>query len=307
MKSNTGHFAALFTIIIWGTTFISTKVLLEDFKPVEILFCRFVIGFLALSLYPVRLKNVGARRELTFAAAGLSGVCLYYLLENVALTYTLASDAGVIVSSAPFFTAIFSGLFYKEEKPRAKFFAGFAVAILGIGLIAFGGSGAEESGGIGGRLLGDVLALLAAAMWGLYSILTKKISGFGYPAIPSTRRTFFYGILFMIPALFFGFEFKPALFAEPVYLLNLLFLGLFASALCFVSWGFSVGKLGAVAASVYIYAVPVVTLIASALILGEKITPCALAGAALTIAGLFIGGKAPEKNDAANSNKGERL
>ncbi len=306
-SNKAGHLAALFTIIIWGTTFISTKVLLVDFKPVEILFCRFLIGFLALSLYPMRLKKVGARRELIFAAAGLCGICLYYLLENISLTYTLASDAGVIISSAPFFTAIFSFIFSKgKEKPRARFFVGFAAAMVGIGLISFGG-GSAESGALGGRLLGDLLALLAAAVWGLYSILTKKISGFGCPTIPATRRTFFYGILFMIPALFiFDFEFKPALFADPKYLLNMLFLGLLASALCFVSWGFSVGKLGAVTASVYIYAVPVVTLIASALILGEKITPCALAGAALTIAGLFIGGKAPEKTAPDTMNKGDQ-
>lgn len=310
MKSNkTGHFAALFTIIIWGTTFISTKVLLADFKPIEILFYRFIMGYVALfAIYPRRLKDVGARRELIFAAAGLCGVCMYYLLENIALTYTLASDTGVIISSAPFFTAIFSCIFSRgAEKPRARFFVGFAAAMAGIALISFGG-GAQESGELGERLFGDFLALLAAAVWGLYSILTKKISAFGYPTIPATRRTFFYGIIFMIPALFiFDFEFKPALFAEPKYLLNMLFLGLLASALCFVSWSFSVGKLGAVAASVYIYAVPVVTLIASALILGERVTPCALAGAALTIAGLFIGGKAPEKTAAQNKGDNARI
>ena len=93
----------------------------------------------------------------------------------------------------------------------------------------------------------------------------------------------------------FGFKFEPARFAEPVNLLNMLFLGLFASALCFVSWGYSVKKLGAVTASAYIYIVPVVTLLASALILKEEITPRALAGTALTIVGLFIGAERPQK------------
>ena len=79
-----GHAAALATIIIWGTTFISTKVLLEAFQPVEILFFRFVMGYLALWLVcPRRLTGVGRRQELTFAAAGLCGICLYYLLENI--------------------------------------------------------------------------------------------------------------------------------------------------------------------------------------------------------------------------------
>ena len=96
-----GHVAALLTVTIWGTTFISTKVLLQDFQPVEILFFRFVIGLLALlAVYPRRLKGTTRRQELTFAAAGLCGVCLYYLLENIALTYTMASNVGVIISVA---------------------------------------------------------------------------------------------------------------------------------------------------------------------------------------------------------------
>ncbi len=102
-ESAKGHLTALLTVVIWGTTFISTKVLLNDFLPVEILIVRFVIGFGALWLAcPHTLKNTGARRELTFAAAGLCGICLYYLLENIALTYTMASNVGVIISVAPF-------------------------------------------------------------------------------------------------------------------------------------------------------------------------------------------------------------
>ncbi len=129
-KHTAGHLSALLTIIIWGTTFISTKILLVDFQPVEILFFRFIIGCLALlAVYPRRLKGTTRRQELTFVAAGLCGICLYYLLENIALTYTLASNVGVIISVAPFFTAILSHLVMKEEKLRANFFLGFVVAM----------------------------------------------------------------------------------------------------------------------------------------------------------------------------------
>ena len=132
-RRTAGHLAALFTIIIWGTTFISTKVLLTDFKPVEILFFRFVMGFVALFLVcSHRMKGVGRRQELTFVLAGLCGICLYYLLENIALTYTMASNVGVIISVAPFFTAILSRLFLKSEgKLKANFFIGFVVAMAG--------------------------------------------------------------------------------------------------------------------------------------------------------------------------------
>lgn len=67
-----GHLPAFLTILIWGTTFISTKVLLVDFQPVEILFFRFVMGLLALLVvYPHRMKGTTGKQELTFAAAGL--------------------------------------------------------------------------------------------------------------------------------------------------------------------------------------------------------------------------------------------
>ena len=88
-KNTLGHLSALLTIVIWGTTFISTKVLLVDFRPVEILFLRFVMGLIALWIAcPHRLRGTSLKQEAVFATAGLCGVCLYYLLENIALTYT---------------------------------------------------------------------------------------------------------------------------------------------------------------------------------------------------------------------------
>lgn len=299
-RKSAGHLAALFTIIIWGTTFISTKVLLVDFRPVEILFFRFVMGFAALLLAcPHRMKGVGRRQEMTFALAGLSGICLYYLLENIALTDTMASNVGVIISVAPFFTAMLSRLFLKSEgKLRANFFIGFVVAMAGVALISFNGSRMELNPA------GDLLAVLAAFVWACYSILTRKISSFGYPVILTTRRTFFYGILFMVPALFF-FDFEMGLerFADMTYLLNILYLGLGASALCFVTWNLAVKALGAVKTSVYIYMVPVITVVTSVFILKEPVTWVSAAGTALAVAGLFLSeysGKRVEKEDTEN-------
>lgn len=146
-----------------------------------------------------------------FAFAGLCGVTLYFLFENIALTYTMASNVGVMVSVAPFFTALLAHRFLNGEKLRLNFFIGFAAAILGIGLINFNG------------------------------VATFK-----------------------------------------------LFLGLIASAVCFAAWSYCVKKLGAVTTSVYIYLVPVVSVICSALMLGEPITLMSASGTLLTLAGLFI-------------------
>lgn len=293
-----GHLAAVITILIWGTTFISTKVLLVDFQPIEILFFRFLMGLLALLLvYPHRLKGTTIKQEGVFAAAGFFGVCLYYLLENIALTYTMASNVGVIISVSPFFTAILSHLFLKQdEKLRANFFLGFVVAMLGIGLISFHGASLQLNP------IGDLLALLAAFLWACYSILTRKISGYGYNTIMTTRRVFFYGILFMIPALFlFDFRLDLSRFGNPVYLLNILFLGLGASALCFVTWNFAVKILGAVKTSVYIYLVPVITVAASVLIIHEPFTWITGVGTVLTLAGLLISEKKHIRKEAESN------
>lgn len=296
-KQTAGHFAALLTIVIWGTTFISTKILLVDFQPGEILFFRFVMGFLVLlAAYPKRLKTADYKQELTFVAAGLCGICLYYLLENIALTFTLAANVGVIISVAPFFTAILAHLFLRsEEKLRAQFLVGFVVAMAGISLISFNGAKLELNP------MGDLLAVVAALVWACYSILTRKISSFGYPVILSTRRTFFYGILFMIPTLFF-FDFQPDLsrFVNMTYLFNILYLGLGASALCFVTWNFAVKELGAVKTSVYIYMVPVITVVTSVLILHEQLTLLAGIGTVLTLAGLFLSEYKPERKGVKN-------
>ena len=278
-KKATGHLAALATILIWGTTFISTKVLLVDFEPIEILFFRFIMGFLALLIvYPHRMKETTKRQEAVFAAAGLCGICLYYLLENIALTYTMASNVGVIISIAPFFTAMLTHLFTKNEKLRANFFFGFVVAMAGICLISFNGAQMQLNP------VGDLLALAAAAVWACYSVLTRKISDFGYHTIQTTRRVFAYGIMFMVPALFlFDFRIGAERFLNPVYLGNLIFLGLGASALCFVTWNMAVKILGAVKTSIYIYLVPIITIVTSALILREPVTLMSGVGTALAL------------------------
>ncbi|MBS6366684.1 MAG: DMT family transporter [Clostridiales bacterium] len=300
-RKTAGHLAALLTILIWGTTFISTKVLLTQFQPVEILFFRFLLGLAALLLvYPHRLRNTTWRQELTFAAAGLSGVCLYYLLENIALTYTLAANVSVMVALSPFFTALFTHLFLKDEdRLRVNFLLGFVLAITGICLISFSGARLALNP------LGDLLAVAAAIVWACYAVLTRKIGGYGYHTILVTRRIFCYGLLFMLPALLL-FDFRLdhlTRLADPVCLANLLFLGLGASALCFVTWNFAVRQLGAVRTSVYIYMVPVITLITSVLILQEPVTPLSCLGMLLTLAGLGLSERTGLRRSAAENSK----
>ena len=260
----TGHMAALFSAVVWGITFVSTKALLEDFEPVEILIVRMSIGFLILCVLCPRLLHVTDRRqELWFAGAGLCGICLYYLLENIALTYTMASNVG-------------DGL-------GRGFLLGFVIAMAGICIIMFNGQELHVDP------LGDALAFLAALVWAFYSVILRKIGTFGYGTIQTTRRTFMYGILFMIPAaMVLGFSPDLGALTEPRMLGHMLFLGVVASAMCFATWGFATRRLGAVETSAYIYLIPVVTVLSSAAFLNEEITALAVVGTALTLAGLII-------------------
>ena len=114
-----GHGMALFVTIVWGTTFISSKLLLAAFTPLEIMTFRFVIAWtvlLLLSPHPIRPK--GLRGELPFLGAGLTGLTLYFILENTALEYTLASNVGIIISAAPMFSALLLWAFHRTGRPR---------------------------------------------------------------------------------------------------------------------------------------------------------------------------------------------
>jgi len=279
-----GHFLALVTILIWGTTFISTKILLVVLKPIEILIIRFIIGWVALFLiHPHRLTKATKKQEMTFALAGLCGICLYYLLENIALSYTSASHVGVIISVAPFFTAILSHFFFQKEKLSLSFYFGFFVAMMGIAFMSLQGNELSLNP------LGDFLSFIAALIWACYSLLTKKISEYGYPIITTTRKIFSYGILFMIlPAFMSHIDIDVVTLLSSSYIGNMLFLGLGASALCFVTWNQAVCLLGAVQTSVYIYLVPVITAFTSIVILEEQLTIKTALGIFMTLIGLLV-------------------
>lgn len=280
-----GHILALFTSFIWGTTFISTKILLKQFHPVEILFLRFFLAIVVLWLMcPKEKLKTTKKQEIIFAFAGLSGICLYYLLENTALMFTLAANVGVIGCISPLFTAVIVAIFYKDrEKISPNFFVGFVLSIVGISFIMFNGMSIHLNP------IGDALAIIAALTWSVYSILIKKLTNYGFSIIYITKKTFLYGILFMIPFLIFSdCHIGITRFLSPVNAANLLFLGCCASAICFASWSKAIKILGAIKSSAYIYLIPFITIVAATLILKEPVSVFLIAGTVLTLSGLII-------------------
>lgn len=288
------QFIAILTVIVWGTTYISTKVLLSyGLTPSEIFFCRFLLAYAAI--WALSWKKVFAdsiKDELLLIGAGLTGGSLYFLFENTALSFTFASDVSLLLCIAPIFTTFMNFIVYRGEKIRTSLIYGSLIAFIGVALVIY-------NGGVILKLnpFGDVLTMLAAFMWALYGVIIKKLNA-RYTSFFVSRKVFFYGLVTILPVfLMKPFDVPLSTFIEPEVWLNLLFLGIVASMLCYVSWTYVEKKIGLVRITNYIYFSPVVTLIASAILIHERITPVAIAGCAFIIGGVYWG-SAPkiEKN-----------
>ncbi len=278
------HLAALFTVSVWGATFVSTKALIAaGLTPAEIFLMRFALGYLCiLPLAPRRLRAENRRDEAAFAAAGVCGGALYFLLENVALEYAPASNVSLLVCTAPVWTALAAGRADRGERMTRRQAAGAALAAAGMALVVLNGRFVLHI-----SPAGDLLALAAALSWMGYSLVIKRL-GARYPASFIARKVFFYGMATILPV----FAFRPfaatgELLARPVVWANLLFLGVVASGFCYALWNAVMRRLGAVRATNYIFFNPLVTMLTAALCIGERITAPALAGAAMILCGMW--------------------
>ena len=278
-----GHLLAIFTIFIWGITFISTKILLTKFSPEEILFYRFLIAFLVLIIiYPKKNRLLSIKEEILFCILGITGISLYYWTENLALKYTYASNVSLILSAIPIFTALILHFIAKDEKFTINLFLGFITAIMGICIVIYNGKILKLNP------RGDLMAVLSAFLFSIYSILIKRVNR-KYNQIFIVKKIFFYGILTMVPILFIS---KVTFFKMPNLtvniVLNFFFLSIFASVLCFLMWNKAINVIGSIKTANYIYLVPLITIISSSIILNEKVNRLMLIGGGLIFAGVYI-------------------
>lgn len=297
------YILAAFCILVWGVSFICTKYLLRTFSSLEILILRFVTGYIAFCIIsPKPLKTSGIKEELLFMGAGLSGLTVYQFVENIAIYFTAANNVSIIVSTCPMFTAIIAAIFLHEKTITKNFVLGFVIAMTGIVLVTLNGSSEFSL-----SPKGDLLALGSAISWGFYSLFVSKINSLGHGNFASTRRIFFWALIFMIPLAVYGLVFgekstsinfcpaeNAARWSDWKNILNLVILGVFASSLAFVAWNKTCKALGTVKTTAAIYMVCVVTIIFSFIFLGEKISLAGLFGTFLTILGLFISEKKTE-------------
>jgi drug/metabolite transporter (DMT)-like permease len=284
-RSSVWHLLALFTIVFWGTSFVSTKVLLGyDFSAVQIFTFRFVVTYLILLLACHRkFRCENFKHELILFVCGVTGCTLYFWTENTALTLSSSSNVSLIVCTNPLLIMIFGGIIYKTERLCKRQVLGCLVTFVGMVLVVLNGKFVLKV-----SPLGDFLAFGSALVWTIYSLVIKKLNGV-YSTLFITRKVFFYGMLTSLPIMLVEKSPIPwSNFALPVVSLNFLCLTVFSSLFGYLIWNKVLKQLGTVLASNYIYAIPLVTIITAVVALSERITFLGVVGAFAIVAGMVL-------------------
>lgn len=279
------HLAAIFTSVVWGSTFISSKILLEyGLSPATIMAIRFLIAYICmLPFWRGGLFARSVKDELLMVVLGITGGSMYFLLENSALMFTQASNVAIIIAATPLLTTLAVHFISRQERANRQLYLCSLISMAGVALVVFNGEFILKL-----NPMGDILTLGASIMWVIYSIVVLKV-GSRYHPLMITRKVFFYGVLTLLP--YFLWE-PPTLAVEvltqPVVAWNLIFLGILASLICYWLWNVVLEKLGAIHATNYLYLNPIVAMVASYFILDERITLLAVVGTALILVGVYL-------------------
>ena len=285
------HLGALITVIAWGSSFLSTKILMEDggFTPVEMYVYRFAAAYFLLLIFTWRkIMSDSWRDEITLALCGICAGSLYFITENYALRLTTTGNVSLLASISPIFTTFLVALMFKQ-RIQAGVLIGSVVAFTGVRCIIFSHGASMEL-----HPEGDLLALTAAFCWAIYTVAIKRIIP-NYTSLFITRKLFFYGVITALPLLLLQQE--PLHLAElidlnnPRYLMNFIFLVVMCSLVAYLVWNEAMKYLGPVTANNYLYMQPLVTMIAAYFVLGENIYLLGYIGCVLIIGGLIISDK----------------
>lgn len=278
------HILAILIILVWGTSFPCTKILLAaDLSPTEIFVYRFIVAYLSLLIISrFRVRVWEWHDELLAALCGLTGGAMYFVLQNFALDLTLLSDVVIVVAINPLLTTILAAIFLKEEHFSLKILFGSMLAFAGVAVVTL------RNGFVwGDGLLGNVLAILAALSWSVYSVMLKRIQN-RRDTLDITRKVMFYGTLCALPVMFVEPLTPLGTLLRPDVALNLLFLALVCSMAAFLGWNLVIKKIGAISASNYLYLEPIVSLIIGVIMIGEHVGMIACVGCALVLLGVIM-------------------
>ena len=285
-----GHIFAIFTVIVWGSCFVLTKNLLAiGLTPLQITPLRMALAYVTLLIMRPKFLRLSWKDELMFVLIGITGGSLYFYLQNASLAYTYSANASIIVLGlSPIITVILAQLFSRNNEKLGKWvYFGALIAIAGVVLVVLNGTLAFHL-----SPKGDLLALGAAALWAVYSILIKKYTE-RYDNFIVTRRVFFWAFITAVPLMLLtdgvpSMAVLSDLFTTPSVLISWLFLGMFGNAICFAIWNIAFKSLGTVITNNYLYASPFVTVIVGWLLLDEPISVMSIVGAVLITIGVIF-------------------
>lgn len=274
--------AMLVAVLVWGGSFIATKAAVADIPPIAFAVLRFAVAVVGLgAMHFLTRTPLKVERDLwkPVVVAALTGVTLTYVLENTALKFTTAGNSALFIAASPLVTMAGAVFFLKE---RLTWQMGVGSIIAFAAMIALVGASFHETG------LGDVLMALNTLVGAVYAMTSKKLADRMSP-LSALTVTFALGTLALIPCA--GIEAmvtRAPWHVTPTAVGALLFLGLGSSCIAYWLWMYALGRMSTATAGLYMYLMPVVTLLLSARFLGEQLTPVKLVEAGLILLGVYL-------------------
>jgi drug/metabolite transporter (DMT)-like permease len=272
-------------VLLWGTSYALVKTISAEVPPITIALLRTVISLpLLIPLAFYKGNGAAALRSnwKALLALGISGVAAYQVLQNIGITMTSTSEAGVLLNSDPIFIAILSAAFLKEKIGRYKAI-GIAVAFVGVSVIVLRSGVSVGAGAI--SIAGDIFAILAALSWAIYSVHGKRVLEKGN-TYDVTAFASLMGAIVLAP-LTLGVE-GVALPSDLTTWLILVFLGLGASGTAYLMWYVAVKGSNASDAGVALFFVPLIAVTVGILFMGEELSLLFGVGTALVLIGVTI-------------------
>ena len=277
-----------FAVLVWGGSFVATKIALEYVSPITVVWLRFAMGVAILGgavLMRRQLSLPGTRDLAYFALLGFIGVTFHQWLQSTGLTTAQATTTAWIVATTPVFMALLGLLLLKERLDWARW-VGIFLAAAGVLLVVSRGDLAALSAG---KLAtpGDLLILISAPNWAVFSVLSRR----GLQTHPAARMMFF--------VMGFGWLFITALFLAGPGLseihqlgrdgwLAIGFLGVACSGVAYIFWYDALQALPASQVGAFLYLEPLVTTLLAASLLNESLTWATLAGGAVILLGVWL-------------------